>query len=120
MRDEEIELAVCERQRRATVLHQKPFRMDPEQLANCVLGGGNGRNIFDLKQHLRESKGVMLTSRCSTLWSAATCRRFGLRRLVTDLVCGCLTPHSSKSPSTTWSRQDSTDKIADKSAHHTS
>jgi len=50
-----------------------------------VLGGGNGRNIFDLKQHLRESKGVMLTSRCSTLWSAATCRRFG-----------GLTPHSSK------------------------
>src|SRR5436309_15796765 len=108
MRDEEIELAVCERQRRATVLHQKPFRMDPEQLANRAFGGCNGRNIFDLKQHLRESKGVMLTSRCSTLWSAATCRRFG-----------DLTPHSSKSPSRTWSRQVATDQNADKSAHST-
>src|SRR6266851_4619053 len=64
--------------------------MDTKQFANRAFGAGHGRNIFDLKQHLRESKGVMLTSRCfdklqetrtkwSTPWSAATCRRFGLR-----------------------------------------
>jgi hypothetical protein len=34
----------------------------------------------------------------STLWSAATRRRFGLRWLDTALVCGGLTPHSLKTP----------------------
>src|SRR6266850_5021927 len=80
MRDEEIKLAVCEGQRRATVLHEKPFRMDAEQFANRVVGALNGRRIFGLKQHLRESTGVMLTSRCSTNFSLSLMAEWNQRR----------------------------------------
>src|SRR5438128_10557974 len=98
MRDGKIKLSVCERQRRAAVLDEKPFRMDTKQFANRAFGAGHGRNIFDLQQHLRETKGVMLTSRCSTNFRrlGLSCQLFGVRRLVAALVRGGLAPHSSK------------------------
>src|SRR5216683_1244771 len=92
MRDGKIKLTVCESQRRAAVLDEKPFRMDTKQFANRAFGAGHGRNIFDLKQHLRESKGVMLTSRCSTNFRrlGLSGQLLGLRRLLAALVCGRL------------------------------